>query len=81
MHVSSTETLVVSKTSSPAFLRNAWQWLRRARAIRRTQLAVSDLSESQLRDIGLVGDDPAMIPDSHQRYWQEALGFSLIRRE
>jgi uncharacterized protein YjiS (DUF1127 family) len=54
-------------------LRDRW-------AIRRTRLSIAHLSDSQLRDIGLVRDDPAAHGDAHRGYWQEHLGFTGSRQ-
>ncbi|MBF9233165.1 DUF1127 domain-containing protein [Microvirga alba] len=62
-----------------SFLGTTWQGLRHRWAIRRTRLAIAELSESQLREIGLAGDDPAPDRDAHQRYWRECLGFTAPR--
>lgn len=50
-----------------------WQGLRRTWAAHRTLIAVSDLTQAQLRDIGLLSSDPLQELDEHQRYWRDRL--------
>ena len=56
-----------------------WVVLRHAWSAYRTWTKVSDLTEAQLRDIGLVPDDALQDLDQHQRYWRDRLSPWLDR--
>jgi uncharacterized protein YjiS (DUF1127 family) len=47
--------------------------LRRNWVIRRTRASLAHLTDDQLRDIGLIIDDPTAQLDAHQRYWHKHL--------
>jgi hypothetical protein len=62
-----------------AFILQIWLRRRRARAVDRTWTAISDLTEGQLRDIGLAPDHPLQEPDQHQLDWRDRLSPWLDR--
>jgi hypothetical protein len=56
-----------------------WVGLRRAWSAYPTCTPVSDLTEAQLRDIGLLPDDVLQDLDQHKRYWHDRLSPWLDR--
>lgn len=50
-----------------------------ALTVRRTRLAVSDLTDAQLRDIGLSNAHTDLAGDAHQRLWRHRLGFAAVQ--
>ncbi|MGO4706425.1 DUF1127 domain-containing protein [Microvirga sp. 2MCAF38] len=72
----SVESGAFAATNKLVLFADLWHRLRLLGAIRRTRLAISDLSDDQLRDIGLGADDFMAVHDVHQLYWRKHLGFS-----
>ncbi len=56
-----------------SWLSRVRSWLRRVRAVRATRASIAHLTPDQLRDIGLVTDDPMLELDEHRRYWHRHL--------
>jgi hypothetical protein len=67
------------QTRLVAHIPQVWVELRCAWSAYRTWIAVSDLPEPQLHDIGLVPDDTLQDLDQHQRYWRDRLSPWLDR--
>ena len=66
-------TLAAPRARRFSRLSQVLSWLRKARAIRRTRASIAHLTPDQLRDIGLVTDDPMLELDEHRRYWHRHL--------